>query len=70
MICTAFSNGKRHDFRLFKESKTKIYSAIKVVTDTKYQGIRGFIINLSCQKKTKKNPLTNEGKKKNRELAR
>ncbi len=40
VICTAFSNGKRHDFMLFKESKTKIYPDIKVITDTGYQGIQ------------------------------
>ena len=39
VIYTAFSNGKRHDFRLFKESKTKINPAIKVITDNGYQGI-------------------------------
>ena len=39
-ICTAFANGQRPDFRLFKESKTKINPDIKVITDTGYQGIQ------------------------------
>jgi len=29
VICTAFANGKRHDFRLFKESKTRMHPAGK-----------------------------------------
>lgn len=37
VICTAFSNGKRHDFRLFKESKTKIHPNVNIITDTGYQ---------------------------------
>lgn len=70
VICTAFANGKRHDFRLFKESKTKIYSAVKVITDTGYQGIQNLHAKSELpKKKTKKNPLTKDDKKKNRELA-
>ena len=70
VICTAFTNGKRHDFRLFKESKTHIHPEIKAVTDTGYQGIRR-IHNKSemPKKKSKKNPLTKEEKKNNRKLA-
>lgn len=40
IICTALSNGKRHDFKFFKESKTKIHPEIKIITDTGYQGIQ------------------------------
>jgi len=70
VICTAFSNGKRHDFRLFKESKTKIHPEIKAVTDTGYQGIQRLHGNSELpRKKTKKKPLTKEDKKKNQELA-
>lgn len=70
VICTAFANGKRHDFRLFKESKTKINSGIKIIADTGYQGIQKLHSNSELpKKKTKKNPLTKEEKKKNQELA-
>lgn len=70
VICTAFANGKRHDFRLFKESKTKINSCIKIITDTGYQGIQKLHSNSELpKKKTKKNPLTKEDKKKNQKLA-
>lgn len=70
VICTAFTKGKRHDFRLFKESKTKIHPAIKVITDTGYQGIQKLHIKSELpKKKTKKIPLTKEDKKRNQELA-
>jgi len=70
VICTAFANGKRHDFRLFKESKTRMHPAIKAVTDTGYQGIQR-IHNKSelPKKRSKKNPLTKEDKNKNQKLA-
>ena len=70
VICTAFSNGKRHDFRLFKESKTKMHPDIKVITDTGYQGLQKLHNKSELpKKKSKKTPLTNEDKKKNQELA-
>ncbi|AJC49329.1 transposase [Allofrancisella guangzhouensis] len=70
MICTAFSNGKRHDFRLFKESKTKIHADIKAITDTGYQGIQKLHNKSQLpKKKTKKNPLIKEDKKKNQKFA-
>ncbi len=31
---------KRHDFSLFKESKTNMHTKIKVIGDTGYQGIQ------------------------------
>lgn len=70
VICTDFSNGKCHDFRLFKESKTLIHPEIKVITDTGYQGIQK-IHNKSelSKKKSKKNPLTKADKKNNWKLA-
>ncbi|KJV97316.1 IS5 family transposase ISOt6 [Orientia tsutsugamushi] len=39
VICTDFSNGKKHDFRLFKKSKMLIHPKVKMITDTGYQGI-------------------------------
>ena len=70
VICTAFANGKRHDFRLFKESKVKINPNIKVITDTGYQGIQKLHSKSELPKKnSKKNPLTKDDKHKNQELA-
>ena len=70
VICTNFTNGKRHDFRLFKESGVHIHPEIRSLTDTGYQGIHKLHKNSALpKKKTKKNPLTKEDKKKNRELS-
>jgi hypothetical protein len=70
VICTNFTNGKRHDFRLFKESGVHIHPEIRSLTDTGYQGIHNLHQNSALpKKKTKKNPLTKEDKKKNRELS-
>lgn len=71
IICTAFTNGKRHDFRLFKESKTQIHPAISVVTDTGYQGLQKIHAKTQMPKKrSKKNPLTKEDKRTNQQLSR
>lgn len=70
VICTAFSNGKRHDFRLFKESKTHIHPDRHILADTGYQGLQKIHFKSKLpKKKTKKNPLTKEDKKNNRQLA-
>ena len=70
VICTAFCNGKRHDFRLFKESKVRIHPDTKALVDTGYQEIKKIHAwSQLPKKKTKKNPLTKEDKKANRQLA-
>ena len=70
VICTAFSNGKRHDFKLFKESRTHINPAIKAIADTGYQGLQKIHSQSELpKKKSKKNPLTKTDKKKNQKLA-
>jgi transcriptional regulator of heat shock response len=71
VICTNFTNGKRHDFRLFKESKTLIHQGTKIITDTGYQGLQKIHRNSELPKKrTKKIPLTKEDKQTNKELAK
>lgn len=70
VICTNFTNGKCHDFRLFKESGVHIHPSIRSLTDTGYQGLHKLHQNSELpKKKTKKNPLTKEDKKKNRALS-
>ena len=70
IICTAFTNGKCHDFSLFKESKTYINHKIRAITDTGYQGLKKIHANSELpKKKTKKNPLTQEDKKNNQKLS-
>lgn len=71
VICTSYSNGKRHDFRLFKESKVKVHPEISMLTDTGYQGLKKIHAKTQMpKKKSKRNPLTKEDKKNNRELSR
>jgi hypothetical protein len=70
IICTAFTNGKFHDFRLFKKSKTYINPKIRAITDSGYQGLKNIHANSELpKKKTKKNPLTKEDKKNNKKLS-
>ena len=54
VICTNFTNGKRHDFRLFKESGVRIHPAIKTLTDTGYQGISKIHSNAELPKKRRR----------------
>jgi hypothetical protein len=71
IICTNFSEGKKHDFRLYKESKVRMQKETKVLTDTGYMGLPKIHPNTSMPKKKSKNkPLTAEEKRNNRELSR
>lgn len=70
VICTNFCNGKRHDFKLFKESKVRFKTGTQAITDTGYQGIKKIHANSELPKKrTKKYPLTSADKKNNRDLS-
>ena len=70
IICTNYCNGKKHDFRLFKESNLKLSSDTKLIIDTRYPGIKKIHDNAKIpHKKTKKNPLTKKQKKENRDIA-
>lgn len=70
IICTAFANGKRHDFRLFKESRTRIHPETEILADSGYQGLQKRHTHTQLgQKKTKKKALTKGQKKANRRLA-
>ncbi len=70
MICTNVANGKRHDFRLFKESKVRFAPSTKSQTDTGYQGIHWLHANNELPKKrSKQHPLTKADKATNRRIA-
>lgn len=70
IICTNFANGKRHDFRVYKESNVRFKKETTAVTDTGYQGLQKIHENTSMPKKrSKKHPLTNDDKQRNRELS-
>jgi len=45
IICTAFANGKTHDFSLFKASGVRLAPQIRAKVDTGYQGIKNFHSN-------------------------
>ena len=71
IICTAFSNGKKHDFMLFKESKTHVNPKIEIIVDTGYTGIDNYHKKSSFpKKKSKKHPLSKEDKSFNRLVSR
>ena len=71
IICTDYANGKKHDFRLFKDSKVHINPTIQVLTDTGYLGLDKIHSNTFMpKKKSKKNPLTMLDKINNREISK
>ena len=70
VICTSFSNGKRHDFRLFKESGVRFQTKTRVITDTGYQGLQKIHQNSDLPKKKRKHiPLTKEERERNKGLS-
>ena len=70
MICVDTTNGKRHDFRLFKESKVRFDPRTKSQIDTGFQGIQRLHPNSELPKKrSKKHPLTKEDRRRNRRIA-
>ena len=70
VICTAFGEGKRHDFKLFKESKTHIHPETLAELDTGYIGIKKIHAkSVLPKKKSKKHPLTAEDKANNRKIS-
>jgi len=70
IICTAFSAGKCHDFRLFKESKTRIDPETQVQTDTGFIGITKIHANSELpKKKSKKKPLSKNDRAENKRIA-
>ncbi len=69
IICLAFANGKKHDFRLFKESHAHVDALLEA--DTGYIGLANLHSNSSLPKKrSKKHPLTKQERWKNREISR
>jgi len=69
-ICTNFSNGKKHDFKLFKDSGVRWVKEIEGFVDSGYTGILKIQSNTQLPKKrTKKKKLTKEEKQENRRIA-
>lgn len=71
IIATAFCNGKKHDFKLFKENYAGIAKEIICIGDSGYQGLEKIHKNSETPaKKSKKKPLSDEQKEKNRLLSK
>jgi hypothetical protein len=66
IIRTAFDKERKHDFKLFKNSKVCFKENVVCLADTGYQGIRKIHPDSELpKKKTEKNPLSKEDKKEN-----
>ena len=71
IIALAFSNGKRHDFQLFKDSHVHVKAETVLEADTGYQGIAQIHANSLLPKKRSKNhPLSKQERKDNRKISR
>ena len=71
IIALAFSNGKKHDFQLFKESRTHVKAETVLEADTGYLGLAQIHANSLLPKKRSKNhPLTDQERKSNRKISR
>lgn len=70
IIATSQDCEKTHDFRIYKKSKNHVHPNIKIQGDSGYQGIQKIHPNSELPKKrSKKNPLTVEDKKRNKEIS-
>ena len=71
IICTKFARGKKHDFKIFKESKLVLRSDLKCLGDQGDQGIKKYHKNsFTPKKKPRKYRLSIKDKRNNRSLAR
>ena len=65
------SNGKKHDFQIFKDSKLHFPHDTELNVDKGYMGLDKIHARSNIPKKSsKKCPLTKEEKQRNRELAK
>lgn len=70
VICVAIGKGRKHDFRLYKESKTHLHPDVGLEADRGYQGIQRMHERSAVpHKRSKKRPLTREQKAYNRSLS-
>ena len=66
IICLQIDKGRKHDFRVFKESEVYIHPDIRTQTDSGYQGIKKYHSNsMLPYKHRKKKELTREQKQHN-----
>ena len=71
IIATAFAKGRKHDFKLFKESYGGMHKEIVCLADSGYQGLTKMHQNSETPvKKSKKRSLTKVQKESNRALSK
>lgn len=71
IICVAHAAGRRHDFRLFKQSGVRLHPACEAIVDTGYMGLHKLHGKTTMPKKrSKKNPLSPDAKRKNRQISK
>jgi transposase len=71
IITTAFSNGSKHDFQLFKDDACEFAEHLRILADAGYQGLTELHANSQTPfKKSKYHALTKREKRRNRSLAR
>jgi hypothetical protein len=64
IIALAFSNGKKHDFQLFKDSRIHVKAETVLEADSGYQGLAQIHANSLLPKERSKNhPLTRPARK-------
>jgi hypothetical protein len=63
IICTAFSNGKTHDFSYFQKSKIGMNEELKLLGDKGYQGIKKIHTNSRTPLKKIKNKKLSQAEK-------
>lgn len=70
IICAHVDDGRKHDFRLFKESRLPILSTTEIQADSGYQGIQKKYSQSKIPHKGKKKcPLTKQQKRENHQLS-
>ena len=71
IIALAFSNGKKHDFQLFKDSHVHVSPETTLEADSGYQGLAQMHANSRLPKKrSKDHPLSKQERKENREISK
>lgn len=70
IICTTVGQGRRHDFKLYKNSKVRIATNVKILADSGYQGLKKIHSNADLPKKnSKKKPLSKQDKQVNHHIS-
>lgn len=71
ILCLAHDAGRRHDFRLVKESGVRLHPETEAITDTGYMGLQKLHGKTTMPKKrSKKTPLTKQDKQTNRLMSK